>query len=510
MSVSRSLKSGMFFLSLEKGINGSITIALIPVMIQTIGVDNFGLWGVLLGIIGYIQCLDLGISLSIERFVAFFAANNDRNSLEKLLSTSFTALILITTALAIPVILGGEHLLKRVVNDSSEIPLQKIIVSVYPGIVMSWITFVFTGVPRGLQRFDISSKIQIAGKIMFAITLLALFKRTRTIFAVIFAFDVQCFLLLVTYIHYARRLLPGIAMMKPSISIKMLKDIINFGYKIQISSFYTQINQQFDKLLLSYFYDLALVGYYDAASRIVFAARDIPHFLVAVITPRISFLSAKGDDEEIQNLFEKVTGSLVVIGFMIGGCMLINGSLIMEFLLKDKSNPFALLVFNTLCISALWQAMAAGSANVARGLGKTNIEMKTTIFLLVINIAASFALMRLVGYRGVVFGTAITMIISPLISYYLVSKELRSPFKVFLVRTFTLPCLVFFAASSIVLAAKGLSTFTVNRWLEAGVLTSFFLLITCSSYLLARYRPFMDMVQTVNHLVKGTSPKHME
>ena len=102
MSEKPTLKKGILFLTLEKGLNGTVTILLIPIMIQTMGVESFGFWGILLGLMAYIHCMDCGVSLSIERYVAYYSTNNDYRSLEELLSTAFTMLLLLSFLLLFP------------------------------------------------------------------------------------------------------------------------------------------------------------------------------------------------------------------------------------------------------------------------------------------------------------------------------------------------------------------------------------------------------------------------
>ena len=271
MNGGTGIKKGVFFLAAEKGINGTLAIVLIPAMIQRIGVENYGLWGILLGLAAYIQCFDFGIAYSIERFVAHYCANDDKQTLSRFLSTALTMLLLLSLAIAVPMALWGGPVIGYLTKGSVAVDGRAVLLAMYPVIVMTWVTFVFAGVTRGLQRFDISSKIQVAGKLLFAGTLIALLLRMQTVYAAIIAFNLQCLLLLIGYLYFARRLLPDVSFLRLSLSRPMLRQMIGFGFKVQISAFSSQINQQFDKFLLASFSNLTVVGYYDAASRIVYA-----------------------------------------------------------------------------------------------------------------------------------------------------------------------------------------------------------------------------------------------
>lgn len=493
MSKKSTLKNSIVYLSLEKGINGTITIILIPVMIHFIGVENYGFWGLLIGLIGYIQCLDLGISLSVERYVAYFTAKKDYESLERLLSSALTMMILIICTLTFPIIYGGEFVVRYLTKNSLNIPLLAVIFSIFPAIIISWVSIIFMGIPRGLQRFDITSKIQICGKCLFAFSLLVLLIFYRSLFSVIIAFNIQCLTVFILYIIKTRTLLPDIKFIKFSISLPILKQMITYGFKIQVSAFSFLINQQFDKFLLASFCNLTYVGYYDAASRIVFAVKDIPHFFVSVLTPRVSSLFAVNNKNEILSLFFRVTATLAIVGFVLSGLMFINSRHIIFLILKTNSNRFSVIVFGTLSIAAVWQSMAAGAVYVARGLGKTQIEMNTTILVLIINVISSIALFSIFSYQGVVFGTAIAMIFAPVICYIMMCRNFGTSFVKFMHHSFSIPFFTFCIAVFSSLFITEILNVDTFLWIAVILKSILFIAVTHLIYSLSRYEPYHQL-----------------
>lgn len=499
------IKRGVLFLAAEKGINSSVAILLIPVMIQRIGVENYGLWGILLGLTAYVQCLDFGIVHSIERFVAYYSANDDKKSLEELLSTALTLLLFISLTVALPMVIWGGKILAFLTKNSVPVEGLGIILALYPIILVSWITLVFAGVSRGLQRFDISSKIQISGKLTYAVVLISLLSRNTTVYAVIYAYNAQCLLLMVCYLYFARRLLPEVRFFRFSVSLPMAKKMINFGFKIQVSAFSSQINQQFDKFLLASFSNLAVVGYYDAASRIVYAIKDIPLFLFSVLIPKVSALTAGGNRDEIQGLLFKVTSLLAIAGFTIIGLLVLNSEYIIGFVLKKEMNGFSVLVFNVLCITMVWQSMAAGAAYIARGMGMTHIEMKTAVVVLLVNVIASFAFIRFFDVRGVVFGTALSSVIAPVVCYGMVCKEFSCGLVPFFHRLFTIPLIAFTLAAGGGFLIKTKVLFAQAWWVNVLSTGAVFLVVTHLFYRLCRYQAYKELLDILFSLKKSLS-----
>jgi O-antigen/teichoic acid export membrane protein len=503
MNRGTGIKRGVVFLAAEKGVNGIIAILLIPVMIQRIGVENYGLWGILLGLAAYIQCLDFGIMYSIERFVAHYLANNDKKYLSDFLSTALTMFLLISIAILLPMVLWGGQVIGFLTKGSLEVDGRAVILSMYPVIVMTWIIFVFAGVTRGQQRFDISSKIQMAGKLLFAGVLIALLYRNQTVFAAIYAYNAQCFLLLVCYFYFARKLLPDVHFLRLSLSPPMLRHMIGFSYKLQISALSSQVNQQFDKFLLASFSNLAVVGYYDAAARIVYAIKDIPLFLFSVLIPQVSALAAGGNREEIRDLFFKVTALLAITGFAITGLLVLNSEYIIGFVLKKEANAFSIMVFNVLCITMVWQSMAAGAAYVARGMGMTFIEMRTAIIVLVVNVTASYTFIRFFDIKGVVFGTALSSVIAPAVCYVMVCKEFSCGFMLFMRRFFAVPLTGFFLIGAVCWILKQYLPSSFAWWLNVLVSGIAFTGLTHLFYLILRYRPYYELLESLVVMIKG-------
>lgn len=441
MTTPNRLKKNVFYLSLEKGINGCITIVLMPIIIRSIGIDNYGLWGILLGILGYLQFLDLGVSSSLERYVAFYHAQKDPLSLQKLLATSLTYLLLVSTVILIGVLIFGNAFMRLIIKDSLPIDIANILLIAFPAVFFNIITVVFMSIIRGLQRFEISSKIQITGKIIFACSLIILFHFFTNIFALLIAFSIQSFIVFLFYAIISKKVLPSFSPFKGPLSFSKLKELITFGYKIQISSLAFLVTQHFDKILLSSFFGLTYAGYYEAATRIIFAIRDIPLFLSSVLMPRISELFSQKNHDEIKVVYVKTSQQLALFSFFLMILTLFQGNAILSLLFNSAPAPFSLLVFNVLAIAGFWHVITSASTYIARGLGKTYIEMIAAFVTLFINILASLILLHFFSYNGVVFGTAVALFISPLVSYTLLNRVLHIHTRSFLLQVFSKPIL---------------------------------------------------------------------
>src|SRR5262245_66564905 len=69
---------------------GQIAIAFFmsPFLVHSLGDRRYGMWSLLESVLAYLMLLDLGVAASVVRFVARFEATRDRDSLNRVFSTS--------------------------------------------------------------------------------------------------------------------------------------------------------------------------------------------------------------------------------------------------------------------------------------------------------------------------------------------------------------------------------------------------------------------------------------
>lgn len=77
------------------GVNIVVAFLLSPVIIRELGDRNYGIWEILLSVFGYLSLLDLGVSPAFMRFIAHAAARNDRETIDRTVSSALVFLFTI-------------------------------------------------------------------------------------------------------------------------------------------------------------------------------------------------------------------------------------------------------------------------------------------------------------------------------------------------------------------------------------------------------------------------------
>lgn len=75
-------------------VNLAVVFILSPLMVQRLGNRDYGIWELLLGVVGYLGILDVGIGSALVRYVSLASGREDRRALEETLNTGLLALTL--------------------------------------------------------------------------------------------------------------------------------------------------------------------------------------------------------------------------------------------------------------------------------------------------------------------------------------------------------------------------------------------------------------------------------
>ena len=76
-----------------------LTFVMTPIFVHNLGNYDYGLWGMLAAVLGYMGLLDLGIKPAISRFSAKLKAEGDRAGLVEVYNTTLVYMFLMGTVL---------------------------------------------------------------------------------------------------------------------------------------------------------------------------------------------------------------------------------------------------------------------------------------------------------------------------------------------------------------------------------------------------------------------------
>ena len=89
MSVSRSVIKNIFFRWGQYGISAVVSFVMLPFLLHKLGDSIYGLWILIGSFTGYLGLLDMGIGMSLVKYISEFTAKKDHKSLGRFIASSF-------------------------------------------------------------------------------------------------------------------------------------------------------------------------------------------------------------------------------------------------------------------------------------------------------------------------------------------------------------------------------------------------------------------------------------
>jgi O-antigen/teichoic acid export membrane protein len=372
-----------------------------PILVRSLGNEDYGIYALILGFIGYSFNLNLG--RAVTKYIAEYRANGQTHKINYIISNTLLLNICVGLTGALTICLLANWLVTDVFLIAEEVR-AKTIGAMYISAAIIFVTMlnqVFNSILQGLQRFDVYSRIFIGNSyaILIGNIILALsgFGLNGLLIWNLIALIVTCLITVVL----AKILMPEFKF-EFDLKGESLKLILKFsggiiGYQILANLLLLfergWIIRQFGEEQLTYYVVSMLLGIY---------IHSFVSSLLLVLFPLVSELNQ--NLEKLKNLYLKATK---IICFLV--CFLAI-SLIIEsktFLYLWMGSEFAekawfLLILHVITFSLT--AILVVSWQMTEGLGYPNYNFFVFSFCLIISIFLMIYLTADYGIQGVAIG----------------------------------------------------------------------------------------------------------
>lgn len=336
-------KSKLFFNSIaaigQVLIVGIVYLVLYRYLLVTLGIELLGVWSLIIASTSLALIANFGISTSIVKFVATYHTRNDFESLKKLIFTASIFISITYSFISVVILIAGSYVLPKFIEPKYLPIALEILPFSLISLVINALGGVISSCLDGIQKNYIKSYIVSFTSILLFVLSVLLTPKFGLI-GLIFAQIVQAVVVLITSIYFLSKNIKGIFTLQWNWSKSLFKEIINYGLKMQALSFMQMSFEPITKALLSKYGGLAMVGYYEMASRLVTQLRGLIVSANQVIIPVVA--EAKETNESyVKELYVK-TFSIVLLFDIVLITGIIITAPIVSFLWIGKIVPFFL------------------------------------------------------------------------------------------------------------------------------------------------------------------------
>jgi O-antigen/teichoic acid export membrane protein len=424
LSSSRVVVHNAFFNLAGYAVSALYMFFLIPVIVGYLGVEQFGLWSLILALTGYIGLADLGLNTSFVKYIAEYVSQGDHRRVNQVVQHG----LLFYAALTVVFVCVG-YFLFPLAFDVLRIPAgeydnaHRSFMIALVGFGIANIATVFSSVLSGIQRTDM---FNILVAILLPVKFLASYVALDLgygLTGLMIADAIVSAGSIIPLAWVAKTCYPPLTLRHVEYDALMMKRLLRFGSQLQVSRLAELIQFQFDKILLSRFIGLQAVSVYDVGSRPLTRLRALPTAAIASLVPAVSALDAVNDRSRIQAALIRSTRYLIILAMPAFAYVICFAHELVAAWLGPGFGTAA----TTMQILAFGYAISVGAmalSLVSQGMGEPKHQMHATIIQSVVNIVLSSSLLFVFGYFGAVAGTTISIITGATLFYYLYGRRM--------------------------------------------------------------------------------------
>ena len=387
-------------------IPGVLSIPILGFMARDLGVEKFGLFTIILAIVGYASIFDIGITRSVIREIAIYKRNKDE--ILKILSTSAVIVVALGIIAGFLITIFNTKI-SEFLNVSKFVTkdfLDSLAIVAF-SIPLYLLTQVWCSLLEGREEFlKLNIYKTFSSTMVVVFPALALLIESSLSYAVM-GLLIARFLSLLLIKLYCRDFSSNFKFHN-----YVFKRLISFGGWVAVSNFISPIMSYFDRFILANKMGASMVGFYTAPSEAISRIGMLPSAVARTIFPMLS--SGEDDSGKI-----KITSYILVLLFVIPvGCFCAYFSYdIMRLWLGNEYALKSYIIFQILILGFVFNSIA----QIPFASIQSNGKSKTTAILhlceLLPYLLLLYFLINKYGLIGAAWAWTIRMFVDLLILY---------------------------------------------------------------------------------------------
>jgi O-antigen/teichoic acid export membrane protein len=407
---SKKLVTNTFFNFLGRCWSFVLTLLLTPFILSHLNVRDFGTWVLMSMFIsafnpGQVPLFDLGGVFM--KYISEYYTHEDYDRINRVLLCGLSFYL----GFGIVLVLSGLLLQQTLF---SVFHFSDAAASAYLFVLLasatSNIAAMFLSVFKGIQRMDKSNSLEITLSVVNAAGTFAFLEAGWGLFGLaVNALLNSCFAVLLTW-WTVRRVFPKIRL-ATTFDARLLRDMLAYGLKMQVSSVGGLVSFQVPKLIISRTLGVATVAFYEVSSRLALFMRAFPLVMISALIPATSELGARKERHKILQTYLIASKYVAMITIAMVGFLIVEARSILTFWLGPGFESSVVLV-QLLSIGYGANILGGAASQTGAGIGRPEFDMRSTVLLTVLTPTFGFALVRQFGAAGAAAGTSLALILA--------------------------------------------------------------------------------------------------
>ena len=411
MAKKNQLAGGAILSYMQMGLNIIIGLIYTPIMIRTLGQNEYGLYNTIASTISMLSILSLGFNSGYIKYYAQYKKNDNQEAISKLNGL----FLIVFSIIGLFGLMCGFYLtthLNLVFSDGltdQEYEKARILMMLLTiNLGISFPMTVFSCIISSHERFIILKMVLMIKTIVSPlITLPLLLMGYKSVAMVVVSLTLSCIADAI-YIYYVLFVLKERFVFR-DFEKGLLLSLFNYTFFIALNIIVDQINWNIDKLLLARYKGTAMVAVYSVGAALYGYYQSFSTSVSGVFTPRIHtiIVNAKNDNQlkrDLTDLFTRVGRiQFIILALLMTGVIFFGKSFILLWAGEgyDDSYYVALL----LMLPATVTLCQNTGIEIQRAQNKHKFRSILYSLTAILNLLFSIFLCQKYGAIGAAFGT---------------------------------------------------------------------------------------------------------
>lgn len=415
-----------FFNSGGWGLTVLIALVATPYIVHKLTLEGYGIYAMLTGLVGYYGLLDLGLGQGVIKFVSQFKAIGDHEAIGRSINAAIWVQVITGFLGSAALVIFAAPILRFL--NVSEIFWDDAKIGLYVSAVGFFFTMIsgtLSSVLMGLQRYDITSKVNVTTNGILTLTIVGLLYAGYGLREIIYATGFSTIIVFSILLVKVKAKLPH---WKLSLVFdgKYFKPLFNFSGYMFVSKISSLFSNYVVRFIVSALLGPAAVTYYVVPMKIITAFSGLLSSVTTVLFPFASELSAGDKRERLQRVFITALKYVTTAAFPVYLILILFSREILTVWMGSDFAAEASLVMSLLALAHLLASLTMVPSNVAFGLGYSKTIAFFSIATLLLGVGFVIPFAKFWGILGVAGGILAAQVVeAPVFIVYITTKTIR-------------------------------------------------------------------------------------
>lgn len=408
------LKIGIILSYISMILGYCINLLYTPILLKSVGQSDYGLYNLVVSIVGYLSLLTLGFSSSYMRYYSKFKLENDEQEIKNLNSMFlliFFVLGIISTVLGEILILNFKKILGNNLSIEeiykAKILLQILVINLF----FSFINIVFDCYIVAHEKYTYQKTVQLFKIVINPLIVLPLVYIGYGIIGLGIGTTVLNIFIVLTNIFYSLKVLEmKFSLTKPK--LKLFRELFSFSSFIFLYMIIDQLNWNIGRILLGKYKGTTEIAIFSVGAQLNTYVIQFSLVISSVFIPTINRIVAENKySKELSKIFinvgrfQYVLVSLLVTGFIYFGKNFIE-------IWAGKNFQTSYYVAIVMMIPMVFVVIQNIGIEIRKAQNNHKIPAVVMLAIAIINIILSIPLIKQWGAIGSATSTSITVILN--------------------------------------------------------------------------------------------------